>query len=102
MSSVRSSPPFAITPLNPLRVSEDVRSAPPSGGRLHSVPWDPRIVRMLERFPALKAIGNTPMVRVDVLRGELPEVEVLAKMSASIPGLPQRPSGPAHAAVGAG
>ena len=41
---------------------------------------------MLERFPALKAIGNTPMVRVDVLRGELPEVEVLAKMECLNPG----------------
>ena len=58
----------------------------PSRGRLHGVPWDPRIVRMLERFPALQVIRNTPMVRVDVLRGELPEVEVLAKMECLNPG----------------
>ena len=50
------------------------------------MPWDPRISRLLERYPALKVIGNTPMVRVDVLRGELPEVEVLAKMECLNPG----------------
>jgi cysteine synthase B len=44
------------------------------------MPWDPRIARLIERFPALKAVGNTPMVPVDVLRDELPDVEVLAKM----------------------
>jgi threonine synthase len=50
------------------------------------VPWDSRIARLLERFPALKAIGNTPMVPVDILRDELPEVEVLAKMERLNPG----------------
>jgi cysteine synthase B len=48
--------------------------------------WDPRIVRLIERFPALKAIGNTPMVPVDILRDELPDVEVLAKMEGLNPG----------------
>ncbi len=50
------------------------------------MPWDPRISRLLERYPALKVIGNTPMVPVDVLRGELPEVEVFAKMECLNPG----------------
>jgi S-sulfo-L-cysteine synthase (O-acetyl-L-serine-dependent) len=48
--------------------------------------WDPTIAKLIERFPALKAIGNTPMVPVDVLRDELPEVEVLAKMEGLNPG----------------
>jgi cysteine synthase B len=50
------------------------------------VPWAPRIAKLLERFPALKAIGNTPMVPVDVLRDELPDVEVLAKLESANPG----------------
>jgi cysteine synthase B len=48
--------------------------------------WDPRIAKLIERFPALKAIGNTPMVPVDVLRDELPDVDVLAKMESLNPG----------------
>src|SRR5437870_3273729 len=48
--------------------------------------WDPRIAKLIERFPALEAIGNTPMVPVDVLRAELPDVEVLAKMEGLNPG----------------
>src|SRR5215831_7781349 len=47
--------------------------------------WDPRIAKLIDRFPALKAVGNTPMVPVDVLR-ELPDVEVLAKMEGLNPG----------------
>jgi len=50
------------------------------------MPWDPRIAKMIERFPALKAIGNTPMVPVDVLRSDLPEVEVFAKLESVNPG----------------
>jgi cysteine synthase B len=50
------------------------------------MPWDPRIAKMIERFPALKAIGNTPMVPVDILRAELPEVEVFAKLESVNPG----------------
>ena len=50
------------------------------------MPWDPRIAKQIERFPALKAIGNTPMVPVDVLREELPDVEVLAKLESVNPG----------------
>src|SRR6266852_7838465 len=50
------------------------------------MPWDPRIAKLIERFPALKAIGNTPMVPVDVLRDELPDVEVLAKLESLNPG----------------
>lgn len=50
------------------------------------MPWDPRIEPMLDRYPALKAIGRTPLVPVDLLREELPKVEVLAKMECLNPG----------------
>jgi cysteine synthase B len=50
------------------------------------MPWDPRIAKLIERFPVLKAIGNTPMVPVDILRDELPDVEVLAKLENLNPG----------------
>jgi S-sulfo-L-cysteine synthase (O-acetyl-L-serine-dependent) len=48
--------------------------------------WDPRIERQLERYPALRAIGQTPLVPVPLFREELPEVEVLAKMEGLNPG----------------
>ena len=38
--------------------------------------WDSRIERQLERYPALRAIGHTPLVPVHLFREELPEVEV--------------------------
>jgi S-sulfo-L-cysteine synthase (O-acetyl-L-serine-dependent) len=48
--------------------------------------WDPRIERQLERYPALRAIGHTPLVPVPLFREELPEVEVLAKLECLNPG----------------
>jgi cysteine synthase B len=48
--------------------------------------WDPRIARLIEKFPALRAIGSTPMVPVEIFRNELPDVEVLAKMESVNPG----------------
>jgi cysteine synthase B len=48
--------------------------------------WDPRIERQLERYPALRAIGHTPLVPVHLFREELPEVEVLVKMECLNPG----------------
>jgi cysteine synthase B len=48
--------------------------------------WDPRIERWLERYPALRAIGDTPLVPVDLFQEELPEVEVSAKMECLNPG----------------
>src|SRR2546423_4688334 len=48
--------------------------------------WDPRIEPWLDRYPALRAIGHTPLVPVDVFREELPGVEVLAKMECLNPG----------------
>src|SRR5215467_7139270 len=48
--------------------------------------WDSRIEPWLNRWPALRAIGDTPLVPVDVFRDELPEVEVLAKMECLNPG----------------
>ena len=50
------------------------------------MPWDPRIERLLERYPALRAIGHTPLVPVHIFRDELPEVEVFAKMESLNPG----------------
>src|SRR5262245_66176802 len=50
------------------------------------MPWDPRIERWLERFPALRAIGDTPVVPVNLFQEELPEVEVVAKMECLNPG----------------
>ena len=50
------------------------------------MPWDPRIEPLLDRYPALRAVGNTPLVPVNIFRDELPEVEVLAKMEALNPG----------------
>jgi cysteine synthase B len=50
------------------------------------MPWDKRIEPFLERYPALRAIGNTPLVPVDLLRAELPHVEVFAKLECLNPG----------------
>jgi len=50
------------------------------------MPWDPRIEPLLDRHPALRAVGNTPLVPVNLLRDELPEVEVFAKMEYLNPG----------------
>ena len=44
------------------------------------MPWDPRIEPLLDRYAALRAVGNTPLVPVEIFRRELPDVEVLAKM----------------------
>jgi S-sulfo-L-cysteine synthase (O-acetyl-L-serine-dependent) len=44
------------------------------------MPWDRRIEPFLNRYPALRAIGNTPLVPVSIFGDELPGVEVLAKM----------------------
>ena len=48
--------------------------------------WDPRIEPWLDRYPVLRAIGNTPLVPVSLFRDELPDVEVLAKMESLNPG----------------
>src|SRR3989454_11407480 len=50
------------------------------------MPWDPRIQALIDRYPALRAVGNTPLVPVDILRRELPEVEVFSKMESLNPG----------------
>jgi cysteine synthase B len=48
--------------------------------------WGPLIGPLLERYPALRAVGNTPLVPVDLFRDELPEVRVSAKMESLNPG----------------
>ena len=48
--------------------------------------WDARIEPWLDRYPALRAIGHTPLVPVDLFREELPDVEVFAKMECLNPG----------------
>jgi cysteine synthase B len=50
------------------------------------MPWDPRIQALVDRYPALRAVGNTPLVPVDIFRRELPEVEVFSKMESLNPG----------------
>lgn len=51
-----------------------------------AMPWDSRLERWLERYPALRAIGHTPLVPVGLFRDELPAVEVFAKMECLNPG----------------
>lgn len=41
---------------------------------------------LLERYPLLGTIGHTPLVRVDILRSEFPEIEVFAKLEYFNPG----------------
>jgi cysteine synthase B len=50
------------------------------------MPWDPIIEPLLDRYPALRAVGNTPLVPVSLFRDECPEVEVFAKMECLNPG----------------
>ncbi|MCB9727677.1 MAG: PLP-dependent cysteine synthase family protein [Deltaproteobacteria bacterium] len=42
--------------------------------------------RYSERFPALGLVGDTPLVRIDLLRAECPDVEVHAKVESFNPG----------------
>ncbi len=42
--------------------------------------------RFAERCPALALVGNTPLVRVDCFRDELPDVEIYAKVESFNPG----------------
>jgi S-sulfo-L-cysteine synthase (O-acetyl-L-serine-dependent) len=50
------------------------------------MPWNKRIEPFLDRYPALRAIGATPLVPVSVFGEELPGVQVLAKMECLNPG----------------
>ena len=50
------------------------------------MPWDPKIATLVDRYPVLRAIGDTPLVPVDVFRDELPDVHVIAKMESLNPG----------------
>jgi cysteine synthase B len=42
--------------------------------------------RFIEQYPLLGTIGDTPLVRVDILRQEFPDVEVFAKLEYFNPG----------------
>jgi cysteine synthase B len=42
--------------------------------------------KFLEKYPLLGTIGNTPLVRLDLFRKELPEVEMYAKLEYFNPG----------------
>jgi len=48
--------------------------------------WPAEIQQIVDRYPALGLVGNTPMVRVDVLQREAPEATVLAKVESQNPG----------------
>ena len=50
------------------------------------MPWDRRIEPSLDRYPPLRAIGQTPLVPVNLFGDELPGIEVLAKMEHLNPG----------------
>ena len=50
------------------------------------MPWDRSIEYLLDRYPALRAVGNTPLVPVPLFRDSVPGVEVLAKMEQLNPG----------------
>src|SRR5260370_37961601 len=50
------------------------------------MPWDRRIAPWLDRYPALRAIGQTPLVPINLFSDELPGVEVWAKMECLTPG----------------
>src|SRR5712664_966756 len=50
------------------------------------MPWAPHIQALVERHPVLRAVGNTPLVPVEILRSELPDVEVFSKMESLNPG----------------
>ncbi len=50
------------------------------------MPWEARIESLLDRYPALRSVGGTPLVPVNVFHDELPEVEVWAKMECLNPG----------------
>jgi len=48
--------------------------------------WDPLLEPWLDRYPALRAIGHTPLVPVGLFHEQLPDVEVFAKMECLNPG----------------
>jgi cysteine synthase B len=51
------------------------------------MPWAPHIAALMERrFPALHAVGNTPLVPVALFKQELPDVDVWAKVESLNPG----------------
>src|SRR5262249_12695207 len=50
------------------------------------MPWGKPIESFLDRYPALRAIGNTPLVPVPIFGDELAGVEVFAKMECLNPG----------------
>jgi len=50
------------------------------------MPWDPILEPLLDRYPALRAVGQTPLVPVNLFRDELPAVEVFAKLEFLNPG----------------
>src|SRR3989442_11910305 len=51
-----------------------------------ALPWGRRLEASLDRYPTLRAIGQTPLVPVHLFDDELPGVEVLAKMEPLNPG----------------
>src|SRR5499425_2450765 len=75
----------ADPPLPALRIGR-LSAAVRLPSMMMAMSWDPRIERRLADYPALRAIGQTPLVPVHLFREELPEVEVLAKMECLNPG----------------
>jgi S-sulfo-L-cysteine synthase (O-acetyl-L-serine-dependent) len=50
------------------------------------MPWPAAIQDLVDRHPALALIGHTPLVRIDVLAEELPDIAVFAKVESQNPG----------------
>src|SRR5437867_13336074 len=50
------------------------------------MPWATRIEALGDRYPLPRAVGDTPLVPVDILRRERPGVEVFAEMESLNPG----------------
>ena len=46
----------------------------------------PAVQKLVEQYPSLGLIGNTPLVRIDAWKDELPNVAIYAKMEAFNPG----------------
>src|SRR5437879_4814325 len=57
-----------------------------TGAESPAMPWERRLEPWLDRYPALRAIGQTPLVPVHLFSHELPGVEVWAKMEHLNPG----------------
>lgn len=50
------------------------------------MPHPKEVLELVARYPVLRLIGNTPLLRIDLFERELPEIEILAKCEMLNPG----------------